>query len=89
MTHDELLTRIDNVTYAHDKSHTIDKDRIVKQLNGLRAVVELHKEVKLITARSSDNSFELSQQVCKECTGLGSAPIPYPCFTIQAIEKEL
>ena len=80
MTHDELLAEIDTRL-------EIMGDKLVSA--ALRAVVELHKEVKLITARSSDNSFELSQQVCKECTGLGSAPIPYPCFTIQAIEKEL
>ena len=82
MTHDELLAKIDDFIVFRG---ALKNDFVY----ALRAVVELHKEVKLITARSSDNSFELSQQVCKECTGLGSAPIPYPCFTIQAIEKEL
>jgi len=80
MTHDELLAKI---------NYDIEGNPYDEYMQAIRAVVELHKEVKLITARSSDNSFELSQQVCKECTGLGSAPIPYPCFTIQAIEKEL
>lgn len=73
MTHDELLARIDNVTYAHDNGHTIDKDRIVKQLNGLRAVVELHKPV--INA--------LPVETCYACQDL------YPCPTIEKIEAEL
>ena len=76
ITHDELLARIDNVTYAHDKSHTIDKDRIVKQLNGLRSVVELHKP------RTESN-------YCAKCRNAGGKLVPYPCPTIQAIEKEL
>lgn len=76
MTHDELLAKIDNVTYAHDKSHTIDKDRIVKQLNGLRAVVKLHKPF----PEPKDSPFKDS------CSGCGKT---YPCKTIQAIEKEL
>ena len=85
MTYDELLWAINSVV----ENGTCETVGHYSSAKALRAVVELHKEVKLITARSSDNSFELSQQVCKECTGLGSAPIPYPCFTIQAIEKEL
>ena len=77
ITHDELLARIDNVTYAHDNSHTIDKDRIVKQLNGLRAAVELHKPV--VSPLYGDT-------VCT-CTPTGDWQ--YPCPTIQAIEAEL
>lgn len=78
MTYDELLARIDNVTYAHDNGHTIDKDRIVKQLNGLRAVVELHKPINYRTPLKTRTG-------CDVCTD----NYKYPCSTIQAIEKEL
>ena len=82
MTHDELLARIDNVTYAHDKSHTIDKDRIVKQLNGLRAVVERHYPMRSIYGITSQGQV-WDKVICNACSS------DYPCADIQAIEKEL
>ena len=44
--------------------------------NAVRAVVELHKQ------RTESN-------YCAKCRNAGGKLIPYPCSTIQAIEKEL
>lgn len=82
MTHDELLARIDNVTYAHDNGHTIDKDRIVKQLNGLRAVVELHKPWEF----DLDSGEVQLRCSCDDCTDGYSL---WPCNTIQTILEQL
>lgn len=41
----------------------------------LRAVVELHSPT--------------NDGMCKKCLALSADYVPYPCFTIQAIEKEL
>ena len=66
MTHDELLTNIDDQEFAYDTLAT-----------ALRAVVELHK------------TYESMQgTACLECSEDNYA-CPYPCLTIQAIEKEL
>jgi hypothetical protein len=70
MTHDELtkLIRTGNefagIKYAPD-SHTF----------ALRAVVELHKPVELI-----------SSSMCLECSS-DEETVGYPCPTIQAIEE--
>ena len=61
MTHDELLTRLDDYGFG------------VPPLNALRAIVELHK-----------SCCDL-EELCNEC----NPNVPYPCPTIQAIEKEL
>ena len=48
---------------------------VAKHINALRAVVELHHP---------------SKDKCWECSfPLDSIYVPYPCPTIQAIEKEL
>ena len=82
MTHDELLAKIKTgnefigVKYAPD-SHTF----------ALRAVVELHKP-KSVTNIWTNEVFTY----CSICCTFGdleetSREIPYPCPTIQAIEK--
>ncbi len=76
MTHDELLTKIDNF----EPDDELDS---VKSMNALRAVVELHKPI-------SDNSC--SDPGCcggpyPDLCGICSEH--YPCETIEAIEKEL
>ena len=74
MTHDELLSRInEDEQVAHLYGYS-GHQRLLKYFNSLRAVVELHKP-------------ELDGLICKECTASESEW--YPCPTIQAIEKEL
>ena len=79
MTHDELLTKLNPV---------ITVANITKQYHALRAVVELHKPYD-----SKDTPHELAMGWCKGCSIEYSikeyASQPYPCLTIQAIEKEL
>lgn len=74
MTHDELLTKIDDY---------FDTDNFHLHKNALRAVVELHKPI-------SDNSCSDPgccggpyPDLCEICSE------HYPCETIEAIEKEL
>ena len=73
MTHEELLAKLSPARY-------IIKDEAVAQLNALRAVVELH--IPIDKSRHEDK-IDLR---CRECT---DGFEPYPCPTIQAIEKEL
>jgi len=49
-----------------------------KSFNALRAVVELHKP---------DSTGGCN--ACEQWTNEGAYQLPYPCPTIQAIEKEL
>jgi hypothetical protein len=68
MTHDELLTELDNrIELAHNLGGCHPEQ------HALRAVVELHKS---------------NYGLCKGCT-TSVVHIPYPCSTIQVIEKEL
>ena len=73
MTHDELLVKIDLITWLAEEQMGITGLNIHK---ALRAVVELHKPDK-------DNDC----LAC--WTGEGDGYEKYPCPTIQAIEKEL
>ena len=76
MTHDELLAKLD--LYIED----INADYgLVEGLYALRAVVELHKPKNYII-----KGFEVTESWC---TGDSESLTPYPCPTIQAIEKEL
>lgn len=84
VSQEELLARI-SLAMPKDNSNVYIEDVIA----ALRAVVELHKEVTLVTGQSTDGAYTLKQQVCLNCTDLAGKPIPYPCFNIQAIEKEL
>ena len=76
MTHEELLAKIKTgnefvgIKYAPD-SHTF----------ALRAVVELHKPIKI--------SGEELCDACEEWTNEGANYRVYPCPTIQALEKKL
>jgi len=77
MTHDKLLKEINQF---HGETAIADL-----LSNALRAVVELHKPFMF----NSNNP----QLCCKSCDVIDDygdiAPAPYPCPTIQAIEKEL
>lgn len=77
MTHDELLAKInEECTTIYEDSY----GNVPLSSWALRAVVELHRPYQ----------HEVVNYVfCKGCTiDLDLAP-PYPCETIQAIEKEL
>jgi len=80
MTHDELLKRIElfAVTWAKPNYNA----------NALHAVVELHKPYK--TKHFGEREEYLACYHCEQATIEGDAyQLPYPCPTIQAIEKEL
>jgi hypothetical protein len=53
------------------------KDAGLGSLVALRAVVELHKPM------------DICRNLCSGCYEEEGGPNPYPCPTIQAIEKEL
>jgi len=77
MTHDELLEDIDEAR----KSYGLKWDNGSPYLDALRAVVELHKP-------------DPDYNDCAQCGDItdntgGALATPYPCPTIQAIEKEL
>ena len=57
------------------------RDGIPQRDAALRAVVELHKPKNYII-----EGFEVTESWC---TGDSESLVPYPCPTIQAIEKEL
>ena len=78
MTHDELLARINELKYEVGDSGMNEEH---KASYALRAVVELHKEMKVKRTLSDGDWFETEQ--CEGCLDF------YPCPTIQAIEKEL
>ena len=74
MTHDELLAKIDIWKFqTKGYDETYEVHGI---LNALRAVVELHQP------RTESN-------YCAKCRNAGGKLVPYPCSTIQNIEKEL
>ena len=73
MTHDELLAKIDTIEARYTD---------YPSYLALRAVVELHKP--------EYGDFPDEDITCDHCGRLNSAEmVPYPCPTIQAIEKEL
>ena len=74
MTHDELLAICDNYSF---------KDS-AEPVKALRAVVELHKPIQYPTSTGLVDECG----VCRQ-EPYYSANEPYPCPTIQAIEKEL
>lgn len=73
MTHEELLSIMDNYTF---------KDS-AEPVKALRAVIELHQPIWTFID-GSDKSVPL----CIQCRD-GDFIADYPCLTIQAIEKEL
>jgi hypothetical protein len=80
MTHDELLAKIDAWNEDHYQAPPL--------YHALRAVVELHKPIKINDHKN--NSKESG--FCLACTPPSLnfyEAIRHPCPTIQAIEKEL
>jgi len=90
MTHDDLLARIELTlgTYI-SKYYGSRKDvelraNVLDSLQAVRAVVELHKPIIVLT----------DVPICSHCENDGlnepdGVVRSYPCLTIQAIEKEL
>jgi len=77
MTHDELLAFInDEIEVCEPECY--QHQRINTPWLALRAVVELHKP---------DSTGGCN--ACEEWTNEGPYQLPYPCRTIEAIEKEL
>ena len=73
MSHDEIIAKMDDFNIGLSNGFG-DVKTLVQFVNGLRAIVELHKP------------FEIDREGnynCQECEW------EYPCATIQAIEKEL
>lgn len=84
MTHDELLDKI----YWHWKNAD---DSEFHGLGGyrkaLRAVVELHKPFE--TTPPWEYVKYMACDACESWTTDGAYYLPYPCPTIEVIEKEL
>lgn len=90
MTHDELLAIIDQIQMgAIEHQEVCDKLPLAyDSIKALRAVVELHKPYK--TKHFGEREEYLACYHCEQATIEGDAyQLPYPCPTIQAIEKEL
>ena len=81
MTHDELLAKINIGAKFHGTSWSVDGLELIKQSQALRAIVELHKPIKI--------SGEELCDACEEWTNEGANYRVYPCPTIEAIEKVL
>ena len=75
MTHDELLEEIDRYLVP-TLAESVIGNKAIGILKALRAVVELHYEY-------SFGKDSLMKNICSACSK------PYPCLTIEAIEKEL
>lgn len=74
MTHDKLLTTIEDKFNNHSGLHD------AQIVNALYRVVELHKP--------DESDFPDEWESCVECSGNNYVAM-YPCQTIKAIEKEL
>ena len=79
MTHDELMAKIKE-ELATDYVDPCGNGPFAG-LKALRAVIELHKPCEPV----SDDKFV----TCETCNYEYFREYPYPCETIQAIEKEL
>jgi hypothetical protein len=80
MTHDELLAKLADDYQFADYAELRDEQGFLPTHQALRAVVELHKPYQ---------HEAVSYVFCMGCTiDLDLAP-PYPCETIQTIEREL
>ena len=78
MTHDELLAIISvSESFLKEKEQFL----LAKHISALRAVVELHKPMRL-----PDGDVDCS--VCENTNSHWSG-VPYPCPTIQAITNRL
>ena len=81
MTHDELLAKIDYTVAIYEGLSVLDTRVLTAYLKALRAVVELHKPMRL-----PDGDVDCS--VCENTNSHWSG-VPYPCPTIQAITNRL
>jgi hypothetical protein len=80
MTHDELMAKVHSVFYEEEGGTQLDIKAANNQYRALYAVVNLHKPYQ---------HEAVSYVFCMGCTiDLDLAP-PYPCETIQTIEREL
>lgn len=84
MTHDELLAEINKDI---DQTPLVKDYYPLKALFALRAVVELHKPFE--TTPPWEYVKYMACDACESWTTDGAFYLPYPCPTIQAIEKEL
>ena len=85
MTHDELLEELNKYSKDIASGQVWTTDVFIKSL---RAVVELHKPWSMETGPEGDSETE----TVIGCSCIPELPAflnPYPCATIQAIEKEL
>ena len=76
MTHEELLQKLADTAHNKD-AHEARNDYLL----ALRAVAELHKPTTIVW------TDDIKENYCGTCGH--TFWIPYPCPTIQAIEKEL
>ena len=81
MTYDELLAKIDYTVAIYEGLSVLDIRVLTAYLKALRAVVELHKPMRL-----PDGDVDCS--VCENTNSHWSG-VPYPCPTIQAITNRL
>ena len=77
MTHDELLAKIDSLTYM------LMENEVPSGYKALRAVVELHKPHKFLNNKTQQETFN-----CSVCLNRPTEQWQ-PCPTIQVIAKEL
>ena len=84
MTHDELLEEIDDRFSDTCDAHCESCSTKNFPMKALRAVVELHTPTKEGECKECRAVTD-----CSECYGIEFVEAPYPCDTIQAIEKEL
>ena len=81
MTHEELLAKVNQGIESSNYSNSLGEWHADSFLSALRAVVELHKPKNYII-----KGFEVTESWC---TADSESLTPYPCPTIQAIEKAL
>lgn len=73
MSHDELLENIKDAVFHTETAELFNQGGWLAGTKALLAVVELHKP---------------NYGLCKACT-TSVVLVPYPCRTIEAVEKEL
>ena len=74
MTYEDLLSDIDSEQFRNSRT-------LATPYAALRAVLELHKPLPIVNGDGAAN--------CCWCQIAEIRDTPYPCPTIQAIEKEL
>lgn len=82
MTHDELLAKMNKEVEMAEFESACGDGNDPRVAKALRAVVELHQSVEL-----EPDGYPIV--FCKNCFDDAGYQEPYPCQTIQTIEKEL